>query len=88
MFDKHSKLFDALSCSIEITNIMKYHYMLRLYYVIYLHEYEYILVCVDIDHGIFVDIKETITTQCHLSITWVKISDDESIQPRNFMALG
>ena len=67
VFDKHSKLFDALSCSIEITNNMKYHYMLRLYYVI--HEYEYILVCVDIDHGIFVDIKETITTQCHLSIT-------------------
>ena len=84
MFDKHSKLFDALSCLIEITNTMKYHYILILYYV----ESEYILVCVDIDHGIFVDIKETITTQCHLSITWVKISDDESIQPRNFMALG
>ena len=84
MFDKHSKLFDALSCSIEITNAMKYYYMLRSYYV----KSEYILVCVDIDHGIFVDIKETITTQCHLSITWVKISDDESIQPRNFMALG
>ena len=84
MFDKHSKLFDALSCSIEITNNMKYHYMLRLYYV----KSQYILVRVDIDHGIFVDIKETITTQCHLSITWVKISDDESIQPRNFMALG
>ena len=34
VFDKHSKLFDALSCSIEITNAMKYYYMLRSYYVI------------------------------------------------------
>ena len=59
-------------------NTMKYHYILSLYYVVW----------VDIYHGIFLDIKETITTQCHLSITWVKIFDDESIQPRNFMALG
>ena len=58
LFDKHSKLFDALPCSIEITNTMKYHYILILYYVIW----------VDIYHGIFLDIKETITTQCHLSI--------------------
>ena len=36
VFDKHSKLFDALSCSIEITNAMKYYYMLRSYYVIHI----------------------------------------------------